>query len=390
MDSPAPFSRRNLVALDGLRGLAILGVMCCHLESPGPGGGLLQRTVRLVLHQGWAGVDLFFVLSGFLITGILLDTRDSTNYFSSFYCRRALRIFPLYYAFLLLAWLFFPSTVQAEWMPVRADWWLYPTYLMNWLVLWKDVWHANVLGHFWSLCVEEQFYAVWPLIVLALRPRRLLGAVACAEITMLVGRAWWIFHYGTGPYLSTATITRMDGLLFGAACAVAVRQFRFSGRMVGLMPWVAGASVAVFLALAKFWDHQQDTLIPCGEFTLLAIGFSAILLYAVLTDSKRTRLQFALRWPPLTRVGKYAYGIYVFHVPLFYFISRRVLGLPEATRDSWMVSSAIVALKFSVTFAIASLSYNLFEKRFLALKHRFEPEYQHEREIRAAWKTAGS
>lgn len=291
-------------------------------------------------------MDLFFVLSGFLITGILLDTREATNYFSSFYARRMLRIFPLYYAFLLVAWLVLPSAVRADWMPMRADWWLYPTYLMNWQVLWKDVWHANILGHLWSLCVEEQFYILWPLIVLALRPRWLFGALGCAEAMVIAGRAWWIYQHGTSPALFTATITRMDGLLFGAACAVAIRQLHFSRKMVAVMPWFAGLSVAIFLALAKFYDHKQESLIPYGEFTLLAAGFSAIVLYAVLTDSERTWIQTALRWAPLTRVGKYAYGIYVFHVPVFYLISQLVLLLPVDVREWVLIRDSAIAVKF--------------------------------------------
>jgi peptidoglycan/LPS O-acetylase OafA/YrhL len=387
MDAPTPLSRRNLVALDGLRGLAILSVMCSHLNAPGVGGGILQRAARLVLLQGWAGVDLFFVLSGFLITGILLDTRESTNYFTSFYTRRALRIFPLYYSFLLVAWLVFPAVVRADWMPVRADWWLYPTCLMNWQVLWKDVWHANVLGHFWSLCVEEQFYALWPLIVLAVRPRRLLGTLVCAEAMVVGGRAWWIYQHGTNPMLNTATITRMDGLLFGAACAVAVRQFRFSRGAVKLMPWVSGLTVAMFLALAKFFDHVQDRLIPYGELTLLAAGFSAILLYAVLTDSEHTWIQAGLRWRPLTRVGKYAYGIYVFHVPIFYFITELVDRLPQNVPEWLLIRDSTIVVKFVLTFALDSVSYNYFEKRFLALKHHFEPAY---REVEVGVGTASS
>jgi peptidoglycan/LPS O-acetylase OafA/YrhL len=375
MNGPVPLSRRNIVALDGLRGLAILAVMCNHLSPPEPGGPLRQMA-RLGLTHGWAGVDLFFVLSGFLITGILLDTRECTNYFRSFYSRRALRIFPLYYSFLLLAWLVFPSTVRSDWLPLRADWWLYPCYLMNWQALWKGFWHANIVGHFWSLCVEEQFYFLWPLVVLVLRPRWLLRALACAEIAVLAGRWWWVFHFGPSGMLYTATITRMDGLLFGAGCAVVVRQFRFPRWAVAAMPWLSALCLAAYLAVVQFGDpRREDSVNQTGGLPLLAVGFAAILLYAVLTDGEPTWLQTWLRWKPLTRVGKYAYGIYVFHVPLFYFLSESVQRLPEATRTAAWVRYPTIALKFSLAFGIASLSYNFFEKRFLALKGRFEPEY---------------
>lgn len=375
MYGPAPLSRRNLVALDGLRGLAILGVMCNHSSLPA-GTGILRQVARLGFAHGWAGVDLFFVLSGFLITGILLDTRECTNYFRSFYSRRALRIFPLYYSFLLLAWLVFPSTVRADWLPMRADWWLYPCYLMNWQVLWKDVWHANIVGHFWSLAVEEQFYFMWPLVVLALRPRWLLRTLACTEIAILVGRCWWVSQHGANPMLYTATITRMDGLLFGAACAVIVRQYRVPRWAVEAMPWLSASFLAAYVAVVQFGNpRREDSTNLSGGLALLAAGFAAILLYAVLTDSERNWLQTGLRWKPLTRVGKYAYGIYVFHVPLFYFVSQAVSRLPAAIGEAAWFRCATIVYEFSLAFGLASLSYNFFEKRFLALKDRFEPQY---------------
>jgi peptidoglycan/LPS O-acetylase OafA/YrhL len=369
-------SRRNIAALDGLRGLAILAVMCAHAPAPAA-RGVLKQIVRLGFTHGWAGVDLFFVLSGLLITGILLDSRECTNYFVSFYSRRALRIFPLYYSFLLLAWLVFPAAVSSDWLPLKSDWWLYPTYLMNWQVLWKDVWHANIVGHFWSLAVEEQFYFLWPLVVLTLRPRYLLWSLVCLEIVMAAGRAWWVAQYGVSTFLWAATITRMDGLLFGAACAVAVREFRFPRWVVVAMPWFSACCLAVFLAAVRYLGPGRDEEFSLSVgLVLLAGAFATIAVYAVLADSDRTRVQNWLRWKPLTQVGKYAYGMYVFHVPLFYFVNRGAEWLPEATplNASWMRYFKL-GFEFLITFALASFSYRYFEKRFLALKYRFEPKY---------------
>src|SRR5208282_2425862 len=158
-------SQRKLVALDGVRGLAIVAVMLTHISiQQVPLHPLLRGTLAL----GWSGVDLFFVLSGFLITGILLDTRQCPNYFRSFYARRVLRIFPLYYGFLTFALLVFPYIVSPDFMPAPSHRWLYVCYVANWLP--HAQWH--VLSHFWSLCVEEQFYFIWPLLILLVSPRR--------------------------------------------------------------------------------------------------------------------------------------------------------------------------------------------------------------------------
>jgi peptidoglycan/LPS O-acetylase OafA/YrhL len=372
------YSARNVVALDGLRGIAILGVMFFHFGAPDLAIPLVNRVVSAASRFGGAGVDLFFVLSGFLITGILVDTRECANYWRSFYCRRALRIFPLYYAFLLFAFLVFPLTVSPDWVPLRADWWMYPVYLTNWLALWKGHW-PNILGHFWSLSVEEQFYLVWPFVVLFVKPRQLLWMLAIAEGIVLGGRALWLSYYtGWSDVINLATITRMDGLLFGAGCAVAVRRFRFSRLTVTTLPIVAVALLAAFVAINKLLGGQ-----PFGvylgqalDYALLSSAFAAVLLTVVLTDHAPTWLQRILRLRVLTQFGKYAYGLYVYHITFVYFVSRLGDRLVRSTQvaSPWFVDLKI-CIGFALSYGVASLSYNYFEKRFLVLKERFRPEF---------------
>jgi peptidoglycan/LPS O-acetylase OafA/YrhL len=373
-----PLSRRNLVALDGLRGLAILMVMFAHaVDGIPPGGSMVNQIVQHSFTLGWAGVDLFFVLSGFLITGILLETRECTNYFSSFYCRRALRIFPLSYSFLLMAFLVFPYVVQSNFLPIPADRWLYPCYLMNWHALWKDHMHANILGHFWTLCVEEQFYVIWPLVVLALRPRLLLRLLLVLEVAIVSGRASWVWIHGPSRALAFATITRMDGLILGAVCALVVRRFQLPRRVIGFLPsigafWLSGFVVGYQLA----GDTRRESFVLSAGVVFLAIGFAAILMYAVLTNSESTWLQKWLRYRPLTRLGKYSYGIYMFHVPIFYFGRKFAQHLPGSVQESVWASYLLLAVQFVISYVVASISYKCFEKRFLALKDHFQPEYR--------------
>jgi peptidoglycan/LPS O-acetylase OafA/YrhL len=366
-----PLARRNLVALDGVRGLAIIAVMCCHSVSAS-----LHPVTRHVFSLGWSGVDLFFVLSGFLITGILLDTREAANYYKSFYSRRFLRIFPLYYSFLLIALIVFPHIVRPDWMPLRADWWLYACYLMNLQILWHEPWHANILGHFWSLCVEEQFYFVWPVIVLAMRPLSLLRFVVATELAMLCGRSWWVWSHGSSVVLSTLTVTRMDGLLLGAACAVVVREFHLPRRVARVLPWIAAFLLATFVAgYQAVGPRLRESFVESVGLLLLVTAFSAILLAAVLTDSQRVWVQSWLRWKPLTRFGKYSYGIYIFHVPIFYSADRLLERLSVIPQESYWFGYSFLLVKVAISFCVASFSYNFFEKRFLLLKARFEPQY---------------
>ena len=255
---------------------------------------------------------------------------------------------------------------------------------MNWQMLWHEAYHGNVLGHFWSLCVEEQFYFVWPLVVLAARPLLLLRFLVAAELAMLCGRSWWVWSHGSSVVLTTLTITRMDGLLFGAACALAVREFRLPQWAARVLPWIAAFWFAAFVAGYQLVGHRlRDSFIQSVGFAILAAGFAAILLTAVLTDSDRTWLQTGLRWKPLTRFGKYAYGTYVFHVPIFYFVDRLSYHLPVAIQGALWFGYLSVLLKFAISFWAASFSYNFFEKKFLLLKSRFKPEYKSGRNMAA-------
>jgi len=368
-----PLSQRKLPALDGVRGLAILAVMFAHVYSQRLP---LPHVVRDVFHVGWCGVDLFFALSGFLITGILLDTRLCANYFRSFYARRFLRIFPLYYSFLLVALLVLPHLVPAQAMPAKSDRWLYVCYLANWQQLLH--WPNHVLEHFWSLSVEEQFYFVWPMVVFLLGPRRLLPVALGLELALLGVRSYWPWAVGTD--LATSAISgfvRIDSLLLGAAAAVIVRQFQISRSIIRSLPGIAALFFSTFLAgLTLLGYRQREVFTQSVGYAMLAVSFAALVLYAAISDGQPSWQQAAMRWKPLVLFGKYSYGIYVFHVPVFYLMDQSARHLPPVLRHSLAFSYSFIALKFAVAFVIAALSYNFFEKRFLALKDRFAPVYR--------------
>jgi len=371
VDATRPLSSRKLAALDGVRGLAIIGVFLNHSAWRIQKGGI-HDVLGWLGGQGWAGVDLFFVLSGFLITGILLDTRPAENYFKSFYARRALRIFPLYYAFLLVGFTVFPILVTADWQPIRADRWLYFCYLTNWLGLWKDHWHANVLGHLWSLAVEEQFYFCWPLLVWLLRPAILLPVLVCGEAAVIGGRALWVMNAHPGQAVFLATITRMDGLLLGAAIAIIVRRYRIPQRAIKWIGVAAIVGLEPYLLLKWRYD-EFESFTAIFAVPILAVLFTLLVLHAVVTDGQSNPMQGVLTRRPLMQTGKYAYGIYLYHVPILYF-GNTLMGryFPRWANDSvWVGYLSLVVLWF-VSFYVAKASYRYFEMFFLNFKDRFE------------------
>jgi peptidoglycan/LPS O-acetylase OafA/YrhL len=394
---------RKLRSLDGLRAIAIILVFLHHMSGHIPVVNRFTLGLNWYAHQGWLGVDLFFVLSGFLITGILLDTRDANNYFSGFYARRVLRIFPLYYVVLTVVilvgmWINSPSLTAT--LPLPQDRWLYYCYLTNWLGLWKAHYGPNYLAHFWSLAVEEQFYLVWPLIVWLVRPRAIPWVAGGLAAVAAVVRVIWVAHSGAQEAIAWATICRLDELFAGALCAY---LFRIPERMLQIRKWLAGIAS---LALGSFFGilsgmlffpwptmkwlygssavgHTLDDavllFVECGGFVLLALGFGAIVLLAAHTDGRKTWTQKFLtsRW--LAPVGAYSYGIYVFHVPILgmasIFVFPRIIRGVHSYGELFISEGAYILVVAAVTFAISALSYEFFEKKILRFKNYFEARY---------------
>ena len=333
-----------------------------------------------VLQFGWTGVDLFFVLSGFLITGILLDTRASGNYFRSFYSRRSLRIFPLYYlvvgVYLLTLPLQAKIPVLAGNIPDRRIALSYLVYLNNWYV---PILHRSggSIADLWSLAVEEQFYLIWPFLVF--RFSRLAFLRLCLGICGLLPLVRLLIDphpsFPASDFVFMNTTTRMDSLVWGALAAMLVRSPAHFSRLRPLLPGIAAACAALMLVIA-FPLHElysRKFYTQSVGYTFLAIGFAAILLLAYHSDSVDGTFAKLLRWPLLMRFGRYSYAIYVFH----YFV---LLGLVQPfSGRPWFSHSLARALGLFVLFhaaclAVGFLSYNLYEKHFLKLKRYFEPD----------------
>jgi peptidoglycan/LPS O-acetylase OafA/YrhL len=366
--------RRTMPSLDGLRGLAIGGVLASHFLGSWPLASAGDRAFIAVAGLGWSGVDLFFVLSGFLITGILVDTLGAAGWWRAFLARRTLRIFPLYYLALAVFWWAGPVVGLIDvWTLRRWGWW-YWSYLSNWAFAARET--IPSLSHFWSLAVEEQFYLFWPLVVWLARGRRLAwvaaGLFAAGPLLRLA-----IVEASGWPAGSAYRVTpgRVDQLALGALLAV---LFRTPGGRGWLVRWwrpvaVGGALafVALGLPLGPFDMHRAP--LEIWSHTLLGLAYGGLLAGAVAGEGTGGALQRLLGAAPLQVLGRYSYGLYVVH----YFVHEAAVAAMRrwpggagalATRGGVL---AYAAAATAVSLGLAWLSWHLFEKRFLALKSRF-------------------
>ena len=377
-------SRRHVPALDGVRGVAILLVLVSHLMLFNDHtGSWFGDSLSALRGLGWAGVDLFFVLSGFLITGILFDTLQDPHYFRSFYMRRFLRIFPLYYGYLFFLMILghYGPGMHFAW---NGRQYVLLTYLQN-----TGIWFPVIdfhpgdwadLNHFWSLAVEEQFYLFWPLLVFLVRGRRRLIALALAlsGIALLLRIAMYL--HGSSPLLIfMLTPCRMDTLLLGGVVALVVRGDS------GWIPrrWMARAALmaAAVITAYTLWhlggDMRDYFFGATFGYSIIALGCVAVLVASLEPESIAHRI---FHWSWLRSLGKYSYGIYVLHIFVAHGMATLAVRLLGTSLRIWLTPRLhsrplAVLVEFccnaAVVFVAAFLSYHLYEVHFLRLKRYF-------------------
>ena len=370
----------HVPALDGVRGLAILMVLLFHFVAQTTATNGFEAAVNGVLGYGLLGVDLFFVLSGFLITGILYDSRLQPGYFRSFYMRRVLRIFPLYYGVLAVVFLVLPRVPvlrasEIAGLREHQAWaWLYG---VNVYLSLHGGWVLSYIEHFWSLAVEEHFYFVWPLVVWALasRPRALMGtALAVAALSMAARVAAALA--GVNPVAITVlTPFQLDALCLGGFFAVYLRQPGGEAavrRAIVPMTLLAASVLALQFGLHRFTESGLVLMraVRGGVFRVL---FAAVLLYALFAPASSIGGRL-FRSRPMVALGKYSYGLYVYHHFLSYYFVKHDTELVWARAvGSHTLGVVLQALAgIAASMAVAWLSYEAFEKHFLRLK-RFWP-----------------
>ena len=351
-------------ALDGLRGLAILLVVFLH------NFGFMNY-----FFFGWLGVDLFFVLSGFLITDILLNTLRSPKFLRNFYVRRVLRIFPLYYVTIFLCLFVLPKIIPAAestYYQQNVFWLL--AFLQNWLYIFKPPGNNTMLVHFWSLAVEEQFYIVWPTIILLVKNlRKLLWIIICVLFTVMLGRyIVWSLRIEDLAYDTLYTFTRIDGICIGCMLAI---MLRVDADFLRKYTYIVVLVLAGLNFVMYFVNQNAAERMPYLAFigyTTFAIMFGLLVYEAALGKSRI--IEYAFNNKILKFFGKISYGLYVLHWPLYLILFPAIQKFLTAN-SGLSVTGCMFIAAITVTIAavfVSFLSYNYFELRFLNLKKYFD------------------
>jgi peptidoglycan/LPS O-acetylase OafA/YrhL len=373
-------SKDHIPSLDGLRGIAILLVFFRHYVPQDR-----QDPLSVASRFGWIGVDLFLVLSGFLITGILIDTRESVNRFKSFYVRRVLRIFPLYFLAIAIV------IIGTHFLQGFRSWINIPIFLYgsnivlafpNGDLVFPPYFNC---GHFWSLALEEQFYTIWPFVVYMTPDRRTLMRVCALGIAAAVIFRAGAAHIGMSPVSAYSQLpTRMDGLLAGALLSLLVREangqrYLNENRLRWILWTACAAFVPVLVATSRIRlsapanlnaMRTTEKIAADVGFSILAIILAASLALSLIPGTTWNRV-CSLR--VLRFFGKYSYGLYVWH---FLFIPITI-GWVEQFRlivqPRYLADLFYCTCMLGLFTAISILSYSQFEVRFLRLKSKFAP-----------------
>jgi peptidoglycan/LPS O-acetylase OafA/YrhL len=341
---------KHIPQLDVLRGVAVLVVMFHHATGLAPSLHL-DPIVRL----GYTGVDLFFVLSGFLITGILVRSKDQPGYFRKFYARRVLRIWPIYYTLLLFTFLLLPflaPKLKTTIFELSHPWQSFFFFVQNLFANGQSAF--DTLRVTWSLAIEEQFYLVWPVIVW-LAPRRSLKSIALSAVLISIAVRWAVL-YGLIPPIDiyTNSLTRLDGLGMGAFLALWIPET--DSRIVKYAGFAVPLAV-IPLGVIGGWFNPGH----CAFYTAVAVCFAGMLCAAINLPG--------LNLSALRYTGKISYCLYLVHVPIFQFTSWGRKFLPA--RPEVAVEIGLFLASFVLCFGLAAMSWKYFESRIMRLKSRF-------------------
>jgi peptidoglycan/LPS O-acetylase OafA/YrhL len=373
-------------ALDGIRAVAILMVLVHNVGSVvGNADGAAMKMWALASNGGWIGVQLFFALSGFLITGILLGSAGGPHWLRSFYARRLLRIVPLYFAVLAVVFFVAPHVSALHAIappPARSTLW-YWTYLSNWVAPFGGM--ALALPHVWSLAVEEQFYLFWPAVIARAGDRALAWACALLVVLPLLVRVVlhrvWDFELASNAAY-TWTVTRTDAIAFGALVAIGMRYTSIA-QMLGRRAVVALLATCAALGVVTVLGRGLSPQGPLSELAAQPLsGILGAILVAVCVGpaaageglpALRRGLVAFLASAPMRTIGKYSYAIYVFHMPIRFllrdsFTPRLTDGSPLARLGAHVVFTLVV---LALSFVAALVSWRVLEAPLLSLKRYF-------------------
>ena len=353
-------TRQHIPSLDGLRGLAILLVLFWHYYNP-------------AWFPAWIGVDLFFVLSGYLITAGLVVTAGRPDYYSAFYRRRILRVFPLYYTVLIGFFVLVHFFMKKENLPTvsfyTTHWINFFTFTQNWAIIHFNPVLANrSLEHTWTLAVEEQFYLIWPLLLSLLPTSRYRLHIFLALILLIlaVRITCYLCFPSTDHLFYFNTFFRMDSILAGAT----IYQLQLLGIKIprpGYLMAILGLLIAAGCIVEKNVSGTNAFFQTIG-FTLVAVIF-ACLLYLAVQPSGQSLTRW-LQWSFLRYCGKISYGLYLLHYPILFLLQ---FWIDRSMTTRWpdhheLAFFSSTAICIALSFLVSTVSYRYFESYFLRLK----------------------
>lgn len=368
--------------LDGLRAIAISWVMLAHVSAASKWNpnGQFDQIFQLISNTGWIGVQLFFVISGFLITKILLENKNRPKALKFFFIRRSLRIFPIYYFSLFLAFFIYPivfePTARFSCEQDNQVWfWLY---LNNWTRAYIDF---KVFPHLWSLAIEEQFYLIWPFIVTMLSRSRMVLVTVLMIFSAPIFRFYLYYHFPVWGEESEIgaraaynfTFARWDSIAIGSLLAI------FSSKKQTI-EWLGNKALAIGAVLVFLIGYQT---VMTGGFAAVSSGFglfsqtlsaflSGLILVVVLNNKWSISVR-VLEQNFIRVVGKYSYAMYIFHLPIMLIWISCVKPIMVSNVENVGIIFVLVnyVSVFLLSFAIAALSWRYIESPILSLKTKF-------------------
>lgn len=376
-DPERAFWSGRIPELDGLRGLAIGLVLLCHYVAnqldTQPGTAL--HYLHIALGYCWSGVDLFFVLSGFLIGGILIDHRDSANYFKTFYVRRTCRIFPIYYLWLLMTGMLLALRLPEhlrQVMEPQLPFWSYFTYTQNLLALKPGEFGPGWFSPTWSLAVEEQFYVLFPLVIRFCPRAALPWWLGVLALSAVVFRMLVFFLLPSPGFTGFVLLPcRWDSLCLGALVAWLVRKPGFIEDVKRHERVVLGGSGLILIILIGLRVGRQGTLYSFGMhllgLSLLAALYAGLLLLALYSHRKWIKTFFRNSW--LRKLGGISYCVYLLHQPVVFLCHSLLWKQPPKLTSG--PRALTTALALGLTLGMASLSWRYFESKVIVWGRRF-------------------
>ena len=323
---------------DGWRGLGICFVVLAHYFP-------------VYFIGSWVFMEMFFVMSGFLITGILLDSKSKRHYYKNFILRRVLRVFPLYYLALIILFFLIPASwMQLSYYRSHQIW--FWTYMENWLFSVEGWPPGKALRHFWSLAIEEQFYIVWPLVVWMFSPKGLVRFCIFLFFFSLIFRNTGMYVGFVNPFPYVATLGRMEGIVLGAIIAVLSRTNKsILERFSYPVMIIAGSlSIAVFLYARTM--HMEYSVNYIINYTLVDLFFAGIIVMTM-CKNELINLKRLLNTPILKELGIMSYCIYIFHHPIHVLVTENFLSYFQThIGNESLAKLACVGIAFLITIPV--------------------------------------